>query len=565
MIENMNDRQVEGEIEIDVRKLGIVLWRWGWLLLLVSVLLASVAYVVCRMIAPTYEATTKLLINEAPSVAAVDYNSTLLSERMAGTYADIFTTRPLLSQVIKDLNLPITVDDLVTKVTVMSVSGKQIINVSVQDKNQRVAENIANTLVTVFVRQTQQLQDSRYAASKESLTKQMDAVNQHIEQTQAQISNLGANPDDRPLRDTLSNELGQYRQSYSGLLQSFENVRLAEAQATLNIVQLEPAMALPQPVFPHTLLYTVLAFLAGLLGTATILLVLEITNDIVKDPEVLSKRLGLPILGLIGQFDAEVTPLIVATKPRSPISEAFRGLRTNIEYTAVDQQLSRLLITSASPGEGKSSMACNLGVVFAQNGSRVALVEMDLRRPTLHTKLDRPNQMGMSHLFVQQNLDLDGVLQDTGIEGLSLITVGDHPPNPSELLGSKKMGEILTSLQAHVDIIIADAPPVLPVADAVILAKSMDGVLIVVRLGVTKLAAIKRAVDQLRFVNANTIGIIVNGIPARSSRYSYGYDYYSHYSSDGDSQDGKNVVRRRRFRWPSFEPKQDRQDGSLEL
>jgi capsular exopolysaccharide synthesis family protein len=214
---------------------------------------------------------------------------------------------------------------------------------------------------------------------------------------------------------------------------------------------------------------------------------------------------------------------VTEVQPRSPISESFRTLRTNVQYAAVDHPLMSILVTSAGPEEGKTTVVTNLAIVLAQSGRRVTVIDADLRRPSLHKRTGVTNQVGLSFLFMQPKMILNGALQKSRIPGMSVITSGNIPPNPSELLGSQKMGQILEKVKEESDLILIDTPPALVVTDASVLAPQVDGVLLVIRPGVTKLAAAKQTVEQLHRVGANILGVVLNNLELNRSKYGHYY------------------------------------------
>ena len=239
---------------------------------------------------------------------------------------------------------------------------------------------------------------------------------------------------------------------------------------------------------------------------------------------------------------------ITAVKPRTPIAEAFRSLRTNIQYASVDHAIHSLMITSPSPKDGKSTIATNLATVIAQSGRHVALMDADMRRPSLHSKLRLSNRVGLSDLFVQASGQIAGALRETKVPGLGLLTSGSLPPNPAELVGSEKMAEIMQNMLKHVDVIVVDTPPVMAVTDAAVLAPRVDGVLLVIRPGATKIAAAKQTVETLLRSNANILGVVLNGIGKRGARYYYYRNYYvyNHYYGDADGTDSKKWNKRKK-------------------
>ncbi|MFA4886250.1 MAG: CpsD/CapB family tyrosine-protein kinase [Desulfotomaculaceae bacterium] len=220
--------------------------------------------------------------------------------------------------------------------------------------------------------------------------------------------------------------------------------------------------------------------------------------------------------------------------PKSSIAEAFRTMRTNLSFAATDQPLKVILVTSAGPADGKTTISTNLAVVLAQAGMRVLLMDCDLRKPVLHKYFDTNNQHGVTNLLVQ-NLEMRDVVRDTPVEGLSLLVSGPIPPNPSELLGSQKMKDILERAAGLYDMVIVDAPPVLAVTDAAVLAPQVDGVILVVKSGETRIDMIKDTKSQLEKVNAHILGVVLNEVKINSDDYHYYYYYRDKDHSSADS------------------------------
>ena len=215
--------------------------------------------------------------------------------------------------------------------------------------------------------------------------------------------------------------------------------------------------------------------------------------------------------------------LVADTNPRSPASEAYRTLRTNIQFASLDRPHRILVVTSASPGEGKTTTVANFGV---QAGSRVCVVDADLRRPGLHRVFDVPNAQGLTTALVE-GLPLNKVALPTRVPNLSVLPSGPLPPNPAELVGSNRMHELLEAATADFDLILCDTPPIVAVSDAVSLAARCDGVILVVRVGTVPHDVIRRAAAQLEAVNARILGVLLNSVNMR--REGYYYDYYRYY------------------------------------
>ncbi|MBM7710031.1 CpsD/CapB family tyrosine-protein kinase [Enterococcus lemanii] len=215
--------------------------------------------------------------------------------------------------------------------------------------------------------------------------------------------------------------------------------------------------------------------------------------------------------------------LITLTDPSSPVSEQYRTIRTNIQFaSSVDRRLQTMVVTSSGPVEGKSTTSANLAVVFAKSGQRVLLVDADMRKPTVYKTFQLNNTVGLSTLL-STTKEVNEAIQPTVVDNLSILTSGPKPPNPSELLGSQRMNQVIQELKNYFDIIIFDMPPVVTVTDAQIMASKVDGTLLVVRENVTNKESLMKAKDLLKLVNAHVLGTVYNGATQTKDQ---GYYYY---------------------------------------
>jgi non-specific protein-tyrosine kinase len=512
---------------IDLNQYIAIIRHWGLLIIVVTLISAAVSFIISTQITPVYNATTTIMVNQAPAVKSSDYNSILSSERLTRTYAQMLTKQSILEEVKKRLNLSIELEQLSKVISVAPTRDTQLIEITVESTNPVQAAQIANMMVTVFSEEIQQIEASRFAVSKQNLQTQMTDIEKQIQQlTDQRAGYTEGKPGPTPEatdREKLDAKLAQYRQIYSNLVLSYEQVRLSEAQNTSNVVQVEPATPAKKPIRPQLLLNTFIAAAVGLLLSISAIFVIETLDDSLKTPDEVNQLLGLPVLGVILNHPSEDGRPISQEEPRSPVSEAFRTLRTNVQYTSVDHPPRVILVTSPTPGEGKTTVITNLAIVLAQSGRHVAIIDADMRRPTVHRKLGLNNHNGLSSLFVKPDAVLSGTLKRTPITNLSVITSGHLPPNPSELLGSQKMNTIIEALKMEVDIILIDTPPTNAVTDAAVLGSVVDGILLVMRPGITKQAAARQCVEQLRRVNAKILGVILNNIETKSSRYGYYY------------------------------------------
>lgn len=221
--------------------------------------------------------------------------------------------------------------------------------------------------------------------------------------------------------------------------------------------------------------------------------------------------------------------LITQHDKKSPVSEAYRAIRTNLQFAGAGKQLQLISFTSATPSEGKSTTISNLSIVMAQDGKHVLLIDCDMRKPVQHKNFELPNR-GLSNC-IATGAELDKVIQKEVFPNLDILPSGPVPPNPSELLGSDKMNEILEAVKEQYDFILLDMPPVLPVTDAAVMASKVDGVILVLSAGDISPEEAQRAKAQLEQGGANILGVILNKVPTQH-RYGYNYNYYYYYYYD---------------------------------
>lgn len=350
----------------------------------------------------------------------------------------------------------------------------------------------------------------------------------------------------------LRRECESAKAMYEVLIKRFKETSITEDINTSNIRIIDRA-EVPTPAIPtkpKTGRDLLLALILGALLASSLAFFLEYLDNTVKTPEDITNYLELPYLGLVPsiKFDTSAKgakgppspDLISRHEPSSAASEAFRGIRTKILFSTAEEPPKVIAVTSVAPGEGKTISSANLALVMAQTGSKVVLIDCDMRRPKLHKLFGVNRDRGISNVLVGES-ELDSVIVNTGISGLCLIPCGPIPPNPSELLGSAHMKKVLDTLRKHFDHILIDTPPISAVADVILLTRSVDGILFVVRANGPARDLIRNGLNQLSAVSARILGAILNDV--NLNRNAYYYKYYHSYSYYND-KDRSNSERR---------------------
>jgi tyrosine-protein kinase Etk/Wzc len=333
--------------------------------------------------------------------------------------------------------------------------------------------------------------------------------------------------------------------TYRMLMQKHEEVKITEAGKMTNISVVDRATVPSRPIKPRkerNMAFGVIVGLALGMGAA---FMLDYADSSVRTPTDVDRYAGLSILGSVPRIKARgrkrdevsrvVSRLLTRQDARSTVAEAYKTIRTNIQFTSPDKPVRTVLVTSAVPGEGKSTVSANLAIALAQLGKKTLLVDADLRKPMLGRIFKAGAPEGLSDCLAGK-VEARGVIQPTGVERLDLLPAGTIPPNPSELLSSNRMEELLGRLKTEYDYVIFDSPPAIAVTDAAILGSRLDGTILTVKAAKTDRFALARASEIMDRVRANVLGAILNMVTPRSGRYAYYYHYYPYYYSDYHSE-----------------------------
>lgn len=300
-------------------------------------------------------------------------------------------------------------------------------------------------------------------------------------------------------------------------------------QALLSFDVVDGPTLNPVPISPQTKLLIALGLVAGLILGMAIGLLREVLDNSVRSMDLLRTITDAPVLGVVFRSDPSGKgSVVMAQRARSVQAEAYRQLRTNLQFVDVDRPASIIVVTSSMPKEGKSTTAMNLALAFAESGRRVLLIDADLRRPRIGEYLGLEGAVGLTNVLAGQVVFGD-VAQNWGTQGLVVLPSGSIPPNPSELLGSKQMVDLLAHLRTQYDNVVIDTPPILPVTDAAVVGRSSDGVVVVVRHGHTRRAEIRRSVGILRGVDVRVLGCVLNDAPTKGADAQLRYGEYGYH------------------------------------
>jgi non-specific protein-tyrosine kinase len=510
--------------------ISIFLRRW-WLVLLAVLIAAGIGYVVSQSQERLYRATTSVIVGQSIQATQLDSGDIQTSERLALTYADIARRQPVLEAVIVSLDLDYAWQNLRNRVRVVLVPDTQLLEISVDASSREeaisIADELARQLILISPTSLQKPEDE---SARLFVRERLQDLQRKIEANQAQLDELASamavapTPEEKAQIQAEMNDL-------EGLLVDWENTYarflefVGREESANYIAVVDKAYARFNPVRPATRLNTMVAGLVGFMLALGVIFVLEYLDVTVKTIDDISQDLNLTPLGTIGfvgngDFQGK---MIVSENPRSPVAESYRMVRSNIQFMFIDNPGRAILVTSSVPGDGKSTTAVNLAIAMAHNGKRTVIVDADLRSPDLHKIFGVSNSDGLTEQLRQPESQKKIHLCDTKVEGLRLLTAGEQPPNPSELLGSQRMEQLVDSLTFEADVVIFDSPPAAYIADAAILSRLVDGVVLVVSAGKTRRDEARQAVFNLDQAGANILGVVLNGVAEKRGGYYYPY------------------------------------------
>ncbi|MFZ4893084.1 polysaccharide biosynthesis tyrosine autokinase [Plantibacter sp. Mn2098] len=449
--------------------------RKYWILIVALTLVGVGAAATYSLLStPVYSSSAKVFVSIQSSDNVQELaQGSTFTQQRVKTYADLVNTPIVLLPVAAKLGLNLTTDQLSKQVTASAPLDTTLIEIIATDPDPVRAADIAN-------------------ATAESLT---------------------------------------------GVVSNIETPEKGDA-SPVKLTRVQEASVPVKPVSPNVPLNLALGLLVGLVIGIAFAVLRETLDTRIRNERDVEQVTGLPIMGGIA-FDpkAQQRPLIVQADPRSPRSESFRSLRTNLQFLDVTDQPRSYVVTSSIQSEGKSTTASNLAIALTDAGHRVLLIDADLRRPKLASYFDIEGAVGLSDVLIRR-ATLEDTIQSWGRGRLSILPAGAVPPNPSELLGSAIMQQLITGLEREFDYVLLDAPPLLPVTDAALLARHTGGALLVVAAGRTHKNQLKGAIESLAHVNASVAGLVMTMVPTKGpdaygyARYGYGAGYGYSYAED---------------------------------
>jgi non-specific protein-tyrosine kinase len=493
-------------------------------IILACAAVATAAALVVSLVMPrAYEASTKLIVGPALSGNVNDLNQLLSSQQVAQTYAAAAETQQLAQQVISDLGLPYKPDELLAQISTDVNADTPIITVKATDHDPGTAAAIANAVAQQLIARSKVIQGQDQQLQT-LIADQIKTLRDQIDQTTNQIKAIGQPATDAQQQQqlvTLQAQLVQQQATLATLLQT-------QANGASDVVSvLDPAVIPTAPASPRLALNVILGLVLGTILGLVVAFALASLDDTFKDADDVEGVLHLPVLGILGRLPEAsqklgIYRLVMLLYPRSGAAEAFRTMRTNVEFADIDSGVHSLLVTSPSAGDGKSTVATNLALAFAQAGRRTILVDADLRRPAIHDFFDLSNTYGLTSLIRSMEvLDLGQVLRVIDEPNLRVLTSGPLPPNPAELLGSNRMHNIVERLEAEADLVIFDSPPAASVTDAAVLASLTDGTILIVAAERTRRGAARTAQDALARVGGRVLGVVMNRLLGRVTEADY--------------------------------------------
>lgn len=559
--------------ELELRDYVSVLWRRKWVVALAVLVVAGTALALSVTQTPRYRASTEVLVRQGGS-ALVDPNAS------SGSPAVAQRTLENELRLARSRSVQIAAEDALgfdPDVSVRADANADVLTISATSTDPDVAAAVANSYAEVFIAERRESLVAEYLATAATIQDQVDVLDAEIEALRAERdAALAAVPADAVDRDA---QLAAITQEYDTRIAPLQTERTRFVQLISNLdlsaqlaqgggAQVISVARTPDgPFEPTTRQNAAIGVIVGLMLGVGAAFLLEYLDRSLRSEDDLQMASGLPTLAIVpelkGWKKGDHPHVISKEDPQSSSAEAYRGLRTSVQFLAIDRPIRAVQLTSPKPGDGKTTTSANLAYAVARAGQRVVLIDCDLRKPRIHEYFDLPNDRGFTTVLLgEARLDEVAHKLDDG-SGLVVIPSGPVPPDPSELLSGRRARNLLETLRDEVDLLVIDSPPVLAVSDPLVLSTVADGVVLVASAGNTDRDQVTRAVEALRTVDAPVLGTVLNRFASkRSGSYGYGYGYggygtYGTYTAPAPAPNGQAHVEDRTASLDDFEPEDE--------
>ncbi len=504
-----------------------ILLRRKWIVILFTIVSLEIAAVGSSLMTPVYSASTLVRISTFQE-SGIEFVSLAYSERVMNTNVQLLKSRPFLEEVIQRLELKLSPTRLAKQIEIEPLPNTELLEITAEAENPIQAVDIADMLGALLVEEKTSVYFGQGQSTLQKLEEQLTIVEDDLLENRALLQQLldeGTSGSQAETIQDLDTRIRIQEETYAMLLNEYDRTRIAEGLRANSVSIIEPALAPSKPSKPNLVLNSILGGILGMSAGVAVAFLVDNLDTTINTAEDLQAATSVPMLGWIPKVPrmdkSEDGRLIPDSQARSPASEAFRMLRANVvSLTDGKSSTKSLLVTSAEPHAGKSTIVTNLAVAISQGGRKVVVVDSDMGQPSLHEIFGLSNSLGLSSVLSGASL-LDPAIQETQYPGLEILTSGPLP-SPSEigaLLDVSKLDSLIEDLAKRVDFIILDSSPLLAIADAAVIAPVVDGVLLVAARRESTANSIQQALQQLELVGANVIGTVMNKSDSKVGHY----------------------------------------------
>jgi non-specific protein-tyrosine kinase len=480
-----------------------VLSRRKWIILVTFAAVVATVIIGTRLMTPIYTATATLRVSLAPN-GTIDYSELTYADRLINTYAKLALSEPIQKKLADETGL-----HPLPSIQVAAVPDTELIQITVDSSSPQLSSNVANSLAALLVENSRTFYAGPGTNEQDLLNQQLTQVNSRLTQARQDRDRLAASsPGSTTQINSIDQSIAADQTLYDSLQQQIQQAQIRNAMQENAMSTAEPAVPPLVPTRPKPLLYLALGALLGLVGGIGLAFLFENLDSTLYSPNQIEAASGLSSLANIPVSKLKMdTPLVL--NGNSPAGEAIRQLRVRLLQPKGRAKIHTLLVTSAQPGEGKSTLVASLAYAMAKPGTKVIVVDADMRLPSLDKVFKVPNELGLSNILAEE-AEPETVIQSTSTPGVFIIPSGPIPSNPADLLSSKSMTALIKYLRGQYEFILIDAPAVLAASDATILATLTDGVVLVVASSQTRKEWVQAACKQLSDSNPRLIGVVTN-------------------------------------------------------